>query len=104
MNRTYGIWLLVGGAAAIGLAFFLQAQVNASSAASRYAGLGASGSPAPWVVGGAGVLAILIGIFVLAQKSAGSRIAAGWHDDPDSPKRLRYHDGERWTEKTAEKP
>ena len=32
-----------------------------------------------------------------------SAISAGWHDDPESPTRLRYHDGTAWTERTADK-
>lgn len=30
-------------------------------------------------------------------------ITAGWHDDPESPTLLRYHDGNDWTERTASK-
>lgn len=62
MNRN-GI-LRLGGLIAIAAAFWLQAQANASNAAGAIAGMSASGSPLPWVVGGAGVLAIIASFLV----------------------------------------
>lgn len=105
-RKTTAIVLLVVGAAAIGLAFFLQAQVNHDAAVAGYLGRRASGSPGPWVVGGAGVLALLAGLLLLVRPAAvptRPSIGAGWHDDPDDPNGLRYHDGTGWTEKRAAK-
>jgi hypothetical protein len=62
MNRT-GI-LRLAGLLAIAAAFWLQSGMNASNAANSIAGLGSSGSPLPWVVGGAGVLAIIASFLV----------------------------------------
>lgn len=109
-KRTWGILLIVLGAAAIGLAFFLQAQSNSANAVASLMGGRGSGTPAPWIVGGAGVVAIIAGFVVMAMGSpdsatpAGKRsIPMGWHDDPESPGKLRYHDGTQWTDKTADK-
>lgn len=30
-------------------------------------------------------------------------LAPGWHDDPESPARLRYYDGAAWTDRTSDK-
>ena len=62
MNRTGA--LRIGGLLAIAAAFWLQAQANASNAAGAYAGIAATGSPLPWVVGGAGILAIIASFVV----------------------------------------
>jgi hypothetical protein len=99
MNRT-GI-LRLAGLLAIAAAFWLQSQANASNAAGAYAGLAASSSPLPWVVGGAGVLAIIASFLVPSESKPPVR-AVGWHDDPDDPQRLRYWDGAAWG-RTAEK-
>ena len=99
MNRN-GI-LRLGGLIAIAAAFWLQAQANASNAAGAYAGIAASPSPLPWVVGGAGVLAIIASLVGPSESKPPAR-AVGWHDDPDDPTRLRYWDGTAWG-KSAEK-
>lgn len=109
-KRTWGILLIVLGAAAIGLAFYLQAQNNSANAVASLLGSRGSGTPAPWIVGGAGVVAIIAGFVVMAMgapaaaNEPGKRsIQMGWHDDPETPGRLRYHDGTQWTDRTAEK-
>lgn len=98
MNRNGALRL--GGLVAIAIAFWLQAQANASNAAGAYAGLSSSSSPLPWVVGGAGVLAILATL--VGSSTAPAKRAPGWYDDPDDPRRLRYWDGSAWG-KTAAK-
>lgn len=111
-KKTWGLLLIVVGAVAIGIAFYMQAQLNSASVVAELTGRRASGSPGPWFMGGVGVLAILAGIVLLATGSrppvvatppATPAVPMGWHDDPESPSRLRYHDGTKWTDRTAEK-
>jgi len=55
-------------------------------------------------------IAVVVLVVVLAVRGRGKpappateRIPMGWHDDPESPTRLRYHDGTAWTDRTADK-
>lgn len=102
-KRTFGYLLEIIGVGLIVYAFKLQADNNAHNAAGAFLGLAPEGTTAPYLVGAAGLAAIVLGWFMIRRPDSQSRLAAGWHDDPDSPHRLRYHDGQQWTEKTAEK-
>lgn len=113
--KTLGWILFIIGLAGIPLGFYLQAQQNASAAADMMFGYGSHGSPAPWIVGIGGVVLLLVGLVLLVtahREPSGANtgmtypstsprpaVSMGWHDDPESPSYLRYHDGVAWTDR-----
>lgn len=105
-RRTWAALVAVVGAAAVGYGFYLQAQANSSNAVSGMLGLRSQATAAPWVVGGIGALLLLLALILVVAGSPASNqraVAMGWHDDPNRPDLLRYHDGKRWTDRTAAK-
>ena len=98
--------LAVAGAALIGLAFYIQAQANADNAVRELLGTRAEGSAGPWVVGAVGAILLVFALVLVvlgSQQSRPGAIPMGWHDDPQDPSRLRYHDGSDWTDRTTAK-
>lgn len=103
--RKGGAWMLV-----IGIALLVGSYVALENDRSRmrvdmFSGFGSGDpSPVPYIIGAFGGLAILVAIvmFVVPERQVPT-VTAGWHDDPNSPDLLRYHDGSAWTERTASK-
>lgn len=92
------------GVAAIILAVYMQAQVNAKATVDRLLGLQPSGSPWPWIVGVAGAVCVLAAIvLVVRPEPTEDALPPGWYDDPESPRILRYRDESGWTYWTAPK-
>ncbi len=108
-RRRLAMFLAIGGVLAAGLAFWQGEAAERSDMVAAIGGFGRGGDrTVMWLL--IGVAALLLLGALLAWLSAGRQagvsspqLSPGWYDDPDSPKSLRYWDGVRWTEKTAEK-
>lgn len=103
------------GCAAVGAAFYFNAQKNAHNGVLELSSTLVGGapyvpedSPAVWIAtGAAGLLflgALLTWLIPAQATTAQQALMPGWYDDPDSPLKIRYWDGGTWTEKTSNKP
>ncbi|TQM65057.1 DUF2510 domain-containing protein [Humibacillus xanthopallidus] len=107
ITRRGWVWILgLLGAASIAWGFRLQSNANFDNAVRGYLGVRERGTAAPWVFGilGAVLLVIALGIVIAgSRQQVTTTIPMGWHDHPDDPTKLRYHDGNSWTNRTADK-
>ena len=107
ISRRAWIWILgLTGAGLVGYGFRLQAVSNFDNDVRAIMGLSSRGTVAPWAVGGIGVVLLIIALVLLilgTQQAKAPALTAGWHDDPEDPKKLRYFDGGAWTQRTADK-
>jgi len=100
---VWGLLLAAAGLVLLGLAWRASAAHTTDANVAALLGRPREGTVAPWVLGGAGALCLVVAGVALWAGSRRPRVPAGWHDDPDDPRRLRYHDGTGWTQRTADK-
>lgn len=99
-NVVAGLLLFLG--AVVGIVGFIVGKVATDSYRPQ--------PPEMWVVYASSGLLVLGAIIVWSgagsigpAKPPAVKLEPGWHDDPESPKMLRYWDGSQWTAKTANK-
>ncbi|MDQ1249042.1 MAG: hypothetical protein QG597_3416 [Actinomycetota bacterium] len=102
-RKSLAVWLLVLAVIAVVVGFIVGKAATDSYKAQP---------PGMWLAYGAAAVFVIGAIVSWVSTSGESakptyvptpRLVPGWYDDPESPTRLRYWDGERWTDKTADK-
>ena len=112
-RKRLAVFLGIGGLVAAGFAFQQARSAEFEDRVAQYSR--AMGAPSSG--GDRTIMWILIGVSALlflgalitwlsvgrSTSQATPTLTPGWYDDPESPQRLRYWDGARWTDNTAEK-